>query len=51
MKYIVFIPSGFALNEDSSEKVPDGCIEITDEQYTGLAEGTLTVINGEVVNV
>jgi hypothetical protein len=51
MKYLMPIPSGYTLNSDSSTELPEGAIELTDEQYSGLTEGTLTIINGDIVNV
>ena len=38
-----------AIREDSSTKLPEGAILLTNEQYQGLLNESLIVVNGEVV--
>jgi hypothetical protein len=51
MKYLLLIPSGFSLNEDALTELPEGAIQVTDEQAIGLRDGTLTLKDGDIVNV
>lgn len=49
MKYILQdSPGSWSIRQDSSITVPTGGIEVTDSQYDGLLNGSLTVTNGVV---
>lgn len=50
-KYLIVRPDGVIEIRWDSYSVPVGAILITNEQYNGLVDGTLTYVNGQFVPV
>jgi hypothetical protein len=50
MKYALINANGLLEIREDSYELADGAIELTDEQYTQLCNGTSILKNGRVVN-
>ena len=50
MKYVMLDSNGNGLGvqEDSSDSLPEGAMELTQEQFDGLVSGRLEIIGGVV---
>jgi hypothetical protein len=49
MKYLTITSIGFELRSDTNIELPLNSIELSNQEYQGLLEGTLQFINGIIV--
>jgi hypothetical protein len=51
MKYLTITPTGFELRSDTSQELPTNSVELSEDEYIGLLNGTLQYVNEKIIPV